>query len=787
MQTARYFVALGVSTAAALGGTVLVPSLSLAQAEPTAGMPSANLPLGHLHATEQAQTNLAETDVQDINQVMQLPMGKVESLPAQAFALPSSPALVAMGARSMAAALPIATELAVSSQSAAHALESGQVVQQATHTLENPVLVSAFPASGLPRSEDATIAVTLLPLNPKGNLVEGSVEVKIPIPPVTAAILVGASSVTQSHVKPAIDVKTARVFTPALAQLALTARDQSLLETSPEVSVEIAVIDAQAANDFPANAALLAAIQDTNRIDAALRRSALATPVIFPSGALVNRPVPRRTIAQEVPSPAPTGNGSENPGVNGSAGVDPDPAPPDYLNPLSNPLQFPTKPDEVRVAGTQPISLKQAIDLARRNNRDLEVARLQLESATAAVREARAAQFPTVDLSGNLTFQDSASAELSNRRSEARSSIFFTRQSTTSTTVTATIEVAYNLDISGARSATIQIAERQLRLQELAVEQTEEEIRLTVSGDYYSLQEADEQVRISQAAVDAAQKSLEDAQALERAGVGTRFDVLRAEVQLANSQQDLILARSQQRIARRQLAQRLSLPQSLDVAAADPVEIAGVWSQTLEESILQAYKNRSELEQRLVQREIGEAQRRLALAAIRPQVSLFANYTGLGQFDDGVGPADGYAAGVRLNWNIFDGGAARAQARQRELDINIAETQFANVRDQVRFQVEQSYYTLQANFRNIETASRALEQARESLRLARLRFQAGVGTQTDVINAETELTRAEVNRLRAILDYNRALASLQRAISNIPGDGSSRPLRDPGEPTQPLQ
>jgi Outer membrane protein len=75
---------------------------------------------------------------------------------------------------------------------------------------------------------------------------------------------------------------------------------------------------------------------------------------------------------------------------------------------------------------------------------------------------------------------------------------------------------------------------------------------------------------------------------------------------------------------------------------------------------------------------------------------------------------------------------------------------------------------LNANAENIQTASFALEQAQESLRLARLRFQAGVGTQSDVITQQTELTRARGNRLRAILDYNRALASLQRAVSNLP-------------------
>ncbi|MFM9159811.1 MAG: TolC family protein, partial [Dolichospermum sp.] len=66
---------------------------------------------------------------------------------------------------------------------------------------------------------------------------------------------------------------------------------------------------------------------------------------------------------------------------------------------------------------------------------------------------------------------------------------------------------------------------------------------------------------------------------------------------------------------------------------------------------------------------------------------------------------------------------------------------------------------------NVHTDNVALDQARESLLLARLRFQAGVGTQTDVINALNDLTRSEGNRVKAILDYNRALTELQRYVT----------------------
>ncbi|MEH2418787.1 TolC family protein [Nostoc sp.] len=436
---------------------------------------------------------------------------------------------------------------------------------------------------------------------------------------------------------------------------------------------------------------------------------------------------------------------------------------PDNLIPSSNPLLFPTKPEEVRLQGNQPITLTQALELARRNNRDLQVSILQLERSRAAVRQAQAALFPNLALTSDITRGQSAGSQLNDELSRQQG--FASNTGVPSTGFNGQAQLTYNLYTSGNRQATIRQAEEQERSDELAVETQFETIRLDVANDYYNLQQADEQVRIAQSAVQNSEASLRDAEALERAGVGTRFDVLRSQVNLANAQQDLTNARSQQAIARRQLATRISLPQSINISAADPVQLAGLWNPTLEETILLAFQNRSELQQQLAQRNIGEQQRRQALSTLGPQISLVASYSLLDQFNDNVSVTDGYSVGVRASLNLFDGGAARAQAAQAVANIAIAETQFAQQRNQIRFQVEQAYSTQQSSLANVQTSNTALEQAREALRLARLRFQAGVGTQTDVINSENDLTQAEGNRVRAILDYNRALASLQRYVS----------------------
>ncbi|MBE9103732.1 TolC family protein [Nostoc cf. edaphicum LEGE 07299] len=424
---------------------------------------------------------------------------------------------------------------------------------------------------------------------------------------------------------------------------------------------------------------------------------------------------------------------------------------PDRLNPNPNPLQFPTKPEEVRIQGTVPISLAQALELAKRNNRDLQVAILQLQRSRSELRESQAALFPTLGIDSRVTNSGNG---FNNNSSQARTSF------------NGSAELNYNLYTSGNTLARIRAAEEQLRVDELNVESQSLVINLDATTQYYDLQQADQQVRINQSAVQNAQASLRDTQARERAGVGTRFDVLQAQVNLANAQQQLTNAISQQQIARRQLATLLSLSQSADISASDPVQLAGLWPQTVEQSIVQAFQNRPELQQFLGQRNISEQQRRQALSQLGPQVSLTGNYNLLDEYNDGASITDGYSAELQGNLTVFDGGAARARAAQSRANIGIAEARFANQRDLIRFDVERYYAQLQSNLNNVQTSSVALNQAREALNLARLRFQAGVGTQTEVIDAENDLTRAEGNRVTAILDYNRALANLQRSVTS---------------------
>ena len=429
-----------------------------------------------------------------------------------------------------------------------------------------------------------------------------------------------------------------------------------------------------------------------------------------------------------------------------------------------DPLTLPTQPDEVTIDLEQPVTLEDSISLALTNNQEVEISRLNIDRALDQLSEAKSALYPS--LSSSIGFDNQQRAVASADTPEGFEG-FATDNSATST-FDSSLSLSYDIYDGGARGANINSAEKRVRLNQLILEQTIEEVSLQVTTDYYNLQDAEAQVEIEQAAVRDATQTLKDADVLERAGVGTKFEVLQARVELAQAKQRLNLEQANLDIARRQLADTLNIGQKVELQTKSEIEPAGTWELSLPESIVLAYKNRAELEQFVLEREINAEQRQIALAANRPQVSLVASYDVREELDDNSDFNDGYLVGATVEWEFFDGGAARARARQAATDIEIDEAEFANQRDAIRLEVEDAYYSLNANQKNIDTANLAIELAQESLRLARLRFQAGIGTQSDVIDAQTELTTARGNFLSAVIDYNQSFAQLQRATSNLP-------------------
>ncbi len=424
-------------------------------------------------------------------------------------------------------------------------------------------------------------------------------------------------------------------------------------------------------------------------------------------------------------------------------------------------LVVPTTPSQVRLDVTKPVTLAEILELVERTNSDAIRARITVDRARAVLQEAEAGRSPTVTGTVQYNFTDSAQIRLNSINNNTPLG------KTTSNPLNATIGVDYNVFDSGAKEAAIRIAENNLRIAEADLSRIRQNIRLGIVTAYYNLQNTDETIRIQRKAVENAERSLKDTKSRERAGVGTKFDVLQSEVQLANAKQDLLNAEAAQLVARRELSRQLNYPSIIEITAADKILPVPEWKLPVEETILLAVRNRAELDIRKLEREVARDRVHNSLAKIGPQINLFGNFNTASEFTSGSGVGVGYQIGATLNWNLFDGGKTDAQVNQFKADQAIAETRFEQDARQARFDVEESYINQRSRLKQIDTAIKAVQQAEEALRLARLRLDAGVGTQLEVITAEAALTTADVNRVQAIIGYNQSRANLERAVSGL--------------------
>ncbi len=423
-------------------------------------------------------------------------------------------------------------------------------------------------------------------------------------------------------------------------------------------------------------------------------------------------------------------------------------------NPNQNLLQRQLKPSDVRIKTNRSLTLRQAIELAEKNNRQIEAARRQTDSSTAAIRGAQAAESLQVGATGSLNRNGSPVIANNINNFSAGSG----------TPLSANIQATYNISSSGRNSSRVKAAEGQLNFDRLDVDRISYQVKSSLITAYYDLQQADEQLKINEAAVKSAERSLRDAKLQEQAGLGTKFDVIRAEVQKASAQQDVIRITSQRQNARKQLAQILNATEDVEYSSSETLAPRGEWNISLENSIVLALGNRPDLKQALLRREIAEQQANAAAAGDKPSIDLVASYGLRKDFQQSTGFGDNFSVGAQVTWNFLDGGAASSAVAQQRAAQSVADSQYIISQDQIRLQVEQSYNTLQSDRLNIVTSTGGLTQAEESLRLARLRFAAGVGTQTDVISAETQLTTARSNQLQAVVGYNRSLSTLRNSV-----------------------
>ena len=435
-------------------------------------------------------------------------------------------------------------------------------------------------------------------------------------------------------------------------------------------------------------------------------------------------PTPAVQPAGQAPSPMPPGQSAEQPPQKAPAS----PGAPAPIVDLTGRVL--TLPDVIKIAlETQPLILSRLYDYA--------AARFRVDEAIAPLLPQLSAIW-TASRDRLASFSARPATVTQNNARLALSQILFDFGKTVAAT-----EVSKRL---------ADVAKENLDLQR-------DLIVLAVKQAYFNLLFGQRLVKVNEEALKRADLNLRSARGFYDVGTRPKSAVVRAEVDVANAKLTLIQAHNAEQLA------RVALNTSMGIPVETPTQILDILGEHQPYQIdhaqllAEALRHRPEYKQAKLQVDAAEATVRLQFRNFFPDITgnAFVSRTT-------TDFREIWELGVALNWSIFDGGNKIARYREALASLQSAQAQVRSEELTIAQDVEQAYLNVGATDEQIQAVRAAVASGEENFRLAKGRFDAGLGTVLDLTDAQLALTQAQSTEAQALTNFRIAVATLERAL-----------------------
>jgi outer membrane protein TolC len=319
-----------------------------------------------------------------------------------------------------------------------------------------------------------------------------------------------------------------------------------------------------------------------------------------------------------------------------------------------------------------------------------------------------------------------------------------------------------------------------------------------IQNIYWDLVSAFETVRVNEQSVALAEKTVSDDRAQVKIGNLAPIEVTRAESELAQRRQDLLISQTQlqlQQLLMKNAVTRNLSDRVLASAAVVPTNLVHMPAEEpvvpVDDLIKDALVHRPELVQTRIDLTNRDISRKAASNALLPTVDFVAWYGGSGlagvqnPLNTEVPPASipttgfsnaftqlvhtdfpDYAVGLSVNLPIRNRGAQADQVRS-ELEYRQAEMRSLQLQNQVGIEVRNAQFAMQQNRARVDTARQARDLAGQTFDIERKRFALGASTSNDVLARQRDLAQAEATLVNALSAYAKSRVELDRATGSL--------------------
>lgn len=410
-----------------------------------------------------------------------------------------------------------------------------------------------------------------------------------------------------------------------------------------------------------------------------------------------------------------------------------------------------------------PLSLGGAIQMALAKNPRITAAQSQLEASGARITQARSSLLPQLDFSENFSRTNSPTGVFSAKLNQGE----FTQQdfdvnrlnNPSSRNNFATV-FSLTLPVFNGGQNWIGLSQAKLghQAEYMAAFQTRQLVLAQTITSYMGVLLARENLIVVEEALNTAQAHLDLVGSRLRSGLVVKSDLLRAEVRVAELEQERLQAQSQLEISRASLNATIGFEVNRVFCLTTPLERASELRGALTAWTDKAMEHRPDLTQLKLQETVAEKEVSKSKAAHLPSVHLVGNYEISSEdFDE---TNDNYTVGAMLRFNLYSGHNLQskiweANARLRQVRAARQELELA-----VAVQVKKAFLQAGSSWHRIKVAQGAVTQAEEGLRIVRNRYENGLYTIVNLLDAELALQQARSNHLRSLHDYKVATTQL---------------------------
>lgn len=407
-------------------------------------------------------------------------------------------------------------------------------------------------------------------------------------------------------------------------------------------------------------------------------------------------------------------------------------------------------------------ALADAIAFALRNSPRLRSARAAIERARGQEQVAFAPFLPQVDLLGQYGVVSGTLAP----GVPGNVGFLLAKGSGTRSYAETAVALQWTLYDFGRTGGRYRQAVARGRVADLQLVRADQTVEFDVATAYLEVLLASAFRRVQVDAVRRAEAILGDTVARSAGGVALREDVLRAQVQLSESQEALVVAKEREfdALARLNNAMGRGASEPLDVI---DLEVQPPLRAALADLLERAAAQRPEVD--VARQEAAAAQGGLQAARGEFLPRIFVR--GAAGRTDGRNVVTGWQEGVGLHVEapLYAGGRHRGELRSAEADVEAAVADAQTILDAISLEVNLAYRGAVAASENIVLSRTAVEQAQENLRLLVVRYRNGNATPTDIVDSEAALTRSQQRFFSATYTYLAALARLDYAVGERQG------------------